>query len=171
MARSLNSRCDFENGFFSCDLPEDAILLILKVKTKSGNQTLVEDTEKRTEKFRPWKKLSKEGKRFPRKLPGVLTPKKNDISINSDSGQCPSPTEYRPKYFKEPEGLDSDKENMPPIESITPPSLKNLSLEEENNNNNNDNEHKATSWEASVAHNMDLLPDLAPHIQRKRPEH
>ena len=62
MARSLNSRCDFENGFFSCDLPEDAILLILKVKTKSGNHTLVEDTEKRIEKFCPWKKLSKEGK-------------------------------------------------------------------------------------------------------------
>ena len=53
MARLLNSRCDFENGFFSCDLPEDAILLILKVKTKSGNHTLVEDTEKRTEKFPP----------------------------------------------------------------------------------------------------------------------
>ena len=65
MARSLNSRCDFENGFFSCDLPEDSILLIVKVKTKSGNHTLVEDTEKRTEKFRPWKKLSKEGKQFP----------------------------------------------------------------------------------------------------------
>ena len=46
-------------------------------------------------------------------------------------GQCPSPTEheYRLKYFEEPECLDSDKENMPPIESITPPSLKNLSLE------------------------------------------
>ena len=79
MARSLNSRCDFENGFFSCDLPEDTILLILKVKTKSGNHTLVEDTEKQTEKFCPWKKLSKEGKRFPQKLPGVLTPKKSDI--------------------------------------------------------------------------------------------
>ena len=46
MARSLNSKCDFENGFFSCDLPEDAVLLILKVKTKTGNHTLIEDTEK-----------------------------------------------------------------------------------------------------------------------------
>ena len=54
MARSLNSRCDFENGFFTCDLPEDAILLILKVKTQTGNHTLVEDTEKWTEKFQPW---------------------------------------------------------------------------------------------------------------------
>ena len=62
MARSLNSRCDFENVFFSCDLQEEAILLILKVKTKSGNHTLAEDTEKQTEKFLPWKKLSKEGK-------------------------------------------------------------------------------------------------------------
>ena len=48
-----NSRCDFENGFFSCDLPEDAVLLILKVKMKMGNHTLVEDTEKWTEKFHP----------------------------------------------------------------------------------------------------------------------
>ena len=35
MARSLHSQCDFENGFFSCDLPEDAVLLILKVN-KNG---------------------------------------------------------------------------------------------------------------------------------------
>ena len=66
MARSLNSQCNFENGFFSCDLPEDAVLLILKVKTKMGNHTLVEDTEKWTEKFCPWKKPSKEGKQFPK---------------------------------------------------------------------------------------------------------
>ena len=45
MARLLNSQCDFENGFFSCNLLEDAILLILKIKTKTGNHTLVEDTE------------------------------------------------------------------------------------------------------------------------------
>ena len=167
MARSLNSRCDFENGFFSCDLPEDAVLLILKVKTKSGNHTLVEDTEKRTEKFRPWKKLSKEGKQFPRKLPGVLTPKKSDISVTSDSGQCPSPAEqeYRPKYFEEPECIDSDKENMPPIESISPPSLKNLSIEEENNE---DKEHEATSWEASVARNVELLPRSSSPYPKKK---
>ena len=52
MARSLNSRCDFKNSFFTCDLPEDAIRLILKVKTQTGNHTLVEDMEKLTEKFR-----------------------------------------------------------------------------------------------------------------------
>ena len=140
----------------------------IKVKTKSGNHTLVEDTEKRTEKFRPWKKLSKEGKQFPPKLPGVLTPKKSDVNVTSDSGQCPSRTEheYRPKYFEEPECLDSDKENMPPIESITPPSLKNLSLEEENNND--DNEHKATSWEASVARNVDLLPRSSSPYPKKK---
>ena len=51
MARSLDSRCDFENGFFTCDLPEDAVLLILKVKTQTDNHTLVEDMKKQTEKF------------------------------------------------------------------------------------------------------------------------
>ena len=89
MARSLNSRCDFENGFFTCDLPEDTVLLILKVKPQTGNHTLVEDTEKWFEKFLAWKKPNKNRKQVPRKLPGVLTPQKNDNSITSDSGPCP----------------------------------------------------------------------------------
>ena len=70
----------------------------------------------------------------------------------------------RPKYFDEPDCLSSDKENMPPIESITPPSLKNLSLEEENNDNN---EHKATSWKVNVARNLDLLPRSSSSYPKK----
>ena len=58
--------------------------------------------------------------------------------------------EYKPRFFNEPDCLSSDKENIPPNESVTPPSLKNLSLEEEANVNKN----KATSWEASVARNI-----------------
>ena len=94
MARSLNSKCDFENGFFTCDLPEDTVLLILKVKTQTGNYTLVEDTEKQTEKFWPWKKPVKDRKQVSQKLPGVLTSWKNDNSVTSDSRPCPSLTEY-----------------------------------------------------------------------------
>ena len=150
MARPLNSCCNFENRFFTCDLPKDAVLLVLKVKMKTGNHTLVEDTEKQMEKFCPWKKPSKDGKQVPQKLPRVLTPRKVDNSVISDSGPCPSPTEqeYRPKYFDEPHCLSSDKGNIPPLESITPPSLKNLSIEKEDNENN---EHEATLWEANIA--------------------
>ena len=54
---------------------------------------------------------------------------------------------------------------MPPVESITPPSLKNLSLEEENNGND---EHKATSWEANVAWNLDLLPRSSSPYPKKK---
>ena len=43
--------------------------------------------------------------------------------------------------------MSSDKENMPMTESVTPPSLRNLSLEEESD----DNENEATLWEANVA--------------------
>ena len=118
---------------------------------------LVEDMEKWTEKFPPWKKPAKDGKQVPQKLPGVLTPRKNDNSIISDSGPRPSLTEheYKPRYFDEPEWLSSDKKNMPPIELVTPPSLKNLSLEEEENN---EIEHEATMWEANVARSLDPLP-------------
>ena len=153
MARSLNSRCDFENCFFTCDLPEDTVLLILKVKTKTSNHTLVKDKEKQTGKFRPWKKPTKDGKPVPRKLPGVLTPQKNDNSMTSDSGPCPSSpaeNEYKPRFFDEPGCLSSDKENIPLTELFTLPSLKKLSLEEEANSN----KHEATLWEASVARNV-----------------
>ena len=157
MARSLNSKCNFENGFFTCDLPEDTVLLVLKVKTKTGNHTLVEDTEKWTEKFRPRKKPTKDGKTSPKKLPGVLSPRKNDNSMTLDSGPCPSsPTdmEYKPQFFDEPDCLSSDKENIPPLESITPPSLKNLSLEE----GMTGIENEATSWEATVAKTIMTTP-------------
>ena len=97
MTRLLNSRCDFKNGFFTCDLPEDAVLLMLKVKAKTGNHTLVEDMEKQTEKFCPWKKPTKEGKQVPQKLPGILTLRKIDNSMTSDSGPCPSLTEHKCK--------------------------------------------------------------------------
>ena len=117
-------------------------------------------------KFHPWKKPSKDGKQFPQKLPGVLTPKKNDISITSDSGQCPSPTEheYKPRYFNEPDYLSSDKENMPPIESITPPPLENLSIEEESN----ETEHEATLWETNVARKLDSLPRSSSPYPKKK---
>ena len=133
------------------------MLLVVKVKTKTGNHTLVEDTEKWTEKFRPWKKPTKDGKASPRKLPGVLTPRKNDSSMTSDSGPCPSsPTEveYKPWFFDEPECLSSEKENVPPLKSITPPSLKNLSLEE----GTTENETETTSWKASVVKTIMTTP-------------
>ena len=125
-------------------------LLVLKVKTKTGNHILVEDTKKWTEKFRPWKNPTKNGKISPRKLPGVLSPRKNNNSMISDSGSCPSnPTEmeYKLQFFDEPECLSSDKQNIPPLETITPPSLRKLSLEE----GTTGNDTEATSWEASVA--------------------
>ena len=50
--------------------------------------------------------------------------------------------------------MSSDKENIPLTESFTPPSLKNLSLEEEAN----DNENEAMLWEASVAGNVMTTP-------------
>ena len=77
--------------------------------------------------------------------------------MTSDSGpysSSPTDTEYKPKFFNEPEYLSSDKENIPQTESITPPSLKNLSLEE----GINSNENEATSWEASVVRNVVTTP-------------
>ena len=52
---------------------------------------------------------------------------------------------------------------MPPIELVTPPSVRNLSLEEETY----EPEHKATSWEANVARNLETLPRSSSPYPRK----
>ena len=72
MAKSLNSKCDFKQGFFTCDIPKGIIQLTLKIQTRQGKHTLVEDREKRTEKYRP----------IIRQTPGLLP----DSSATSDSG-------------------------------------------------------------------------------------
>ena len=54
---------------------------------------------------------------------------------------------------------------MPPIELITLPSLKNLSLEEENNEND---EHEATLWEVNVAQNLDPFPRSSSLYPKKK---
>ena len=54
----------------------------------------------------------------------------------------------------EPDCMSSNKENVPLTESVTPPSLRNLSLEEEAD----DNENEATSWEASVVRKLMTPP-------------
>ena len=70
MPRSLNSRCDFDNGFFTCNLPEDTILLVVKVKTKTGNHTLVEDMEKQNEKLGHGRNPLKMGRLVPENVQG-----------------------------------------------------------------------------------------------------
>ena len=50
--------------------------------------------------------------------------------------------------------MSSAKENMPLTESVTPPSLRNLRLEEEADNN----ENKATLWEANVVKKLVTTP-------------
>ena len=59
--------------------------------------------------------------------------------------------------------MSSDKENIPPTESVTPPSLRNLSLEEVVK----EPENEATSWEASVARNVESIPRAISPYPRK----
>ena len=85
--------------------------------------------------------------------------------MTSDSGPCPSSpteTEHKPQFFNDPECPSSDKENIPPIESVTPPSLKNLSLEE----GTTGNETEATSWEASVEKTIMTTPRASSSLPR-----
>ena len=80
MARSLNFRCNFDNGFFTCDLPKDAVLLVVKVKTKTGNHILVEDMEKQNENLDCGRNPLKMGRLVPRNFPGYCLPGRMTIA-------------------------------------------------------------------------------------------
>ena len=118
MARSLNSRCHFKQGFFTCNLAVDTVQLVVHVETKHGKHTLKEEKEKRMEKYRPWAKWTdKDGSRH---TLDSLTP-----SVSSDSGAW-LPTlefDYKPKLFDNPRNNNSSKENMSPLESAPMPML------------------------------------------------
>ena len=59
--------------------------------------------------------------------------------------------------------MSSDKENMPPTESVTPPSLRNLSLEEEVNKTRK----QSYIMGASVARNVESIPRASSPYPRK----
>ena len=108
MAGSLNSMHDFKQGFFTCDLPVDAVQLVLRVETKCGECTLKEDREKRMEKYRPLaKQTDNDGSRC---ALDSLTP-----SISSDSeAWLPTPEfDYKPKLFDDPEIATPAKRTCP----------------------------------------------------------
>ena len=127
-----------------------------KIKNKTGNLTLVEDTKQWTEKFRSWKKPTKDGKTGPRRLPGVLSPRKNDNSMTSDSGLCPSSLtkmEFKHQFFDEPEfALQQRKYTTPWYNNST------FFKKFESWRRKTGNDTEATSWEASIAKKVMTTP-------------
>ena len=53
MAKQLNASCSFQNGLLVCELTGGTVEVVLKVKTRWGKHTLIEDKYNRTEKFCP----------------------------------------------------------------------------------------------------------------------
>ena len=118
MARSLNSRCNLREGFFSCNLPVDIVQLVACVETKWGKYTLKEDKEKRMEKYKPWTKWTdNEDSRW---VLETLTP---SLSSDSDAWTPSHGYDYKPKLFDDPRNSQSSKENIPPLEPVYIPLL------------------------------------------------
>ena len=113
MPRTLNSKCDFNEGFFTSDIPKDAIQLVLEIKTKLGKHTLTEEHENWAEKYRPWEKHKKYEVRSRRTLDSFSSKKANESGSTSESGPClptPNEFEYSPKIFNDLMNVSSEKE-------------------------------------------------------------
>ena len=54
MARQLNVTSNFNTGYLICNIPDNTVEIVVKIKTTFGKHTLVEGRERRTVKDRPW---------------------------------------------------------------------------------------------------------------------
>ena len=87
MAGHLNTNCDFNSGFFLCNIPRDTIQVVLKIKTKGGKHMLTEGWEKRTEKYRPWEKFTQHVKiGSTKRVETILLRKVHDSGSSLDLG-------------------------------------------------------------------------------------
>ena len=94
---------DFKHGFFSCDLPMDAIQISVWVDTKCGKHTLREDRHQRTEKYKTTVKHNDDQRQI---LDSMTV---SDLSHSGD--WIPTPEfNYKPKLFDDPRNEDSSKE-------------------------------------------------------------
>ena len=56
MAHQLNASCNFNSGYLICDIPNNTVKVVVKIKTMFGNHILVKDQEWRMVKYRTWGK-------------------------------------------------------------------------------------------------------------------
>ena len=49
MSKQLNTSCNFQDGLLVCKLTKDVVEVVLKVKTRWGKHTLIEDQYSRTD--------------------------------------------------------------------------------------------------------------------------
>ena len=54
MTRQFNASCNFNTRYLICDIPDNTMELVGKIKTMFGKHILAEDRERRFVKYRPW---------------------------------------------------------------------------------------------------------------------
>ena len=115
MNKQLNASFNFQNGLLVCELTGDTVEVVLKVKTKWGKPTLIEDRYSRTEKFCPWDRadrrvrINTRRRRMPRHTQDPYSNKndtKGDSVESTESGmyiQTGKGFSYPPFIFTDPE--------------------------------------------------------------------
>ena len=58
MGRQLNASCNFNTGYLICDILNNTMEVVVKIKMTFGKHSLVEDRERRTVKYRLWEKCT-----------------------------------------------------------------------------------------------------------------
>ena len=103
--KSLNVTCDLD-GYLFCRMPAEALEVEIKVKTKWGKFSMLQDTHTRTEKYHAWEKADRRSnvrtrkKRTPhREMKGIHAKDNTTSETDEPVGQG---LRYPPQVFTDP---------------------------------------------------------------------
>ena len=82
MAKEMNVTCDFIEKWLVCELPEQMMDVLLKIRTKTGEHTFREDVYTHTLKYHRWKNQLKPFRSLKRRVANIFR-KRNSLSDDS----------------------------------------------------------------------------------------
>ena len=93
MSKQLNASCAFQDSLLVCNLTRDVVQEGVKVNTKQGKHTLIEDRYSRTENFHPWDRADRRVQTNTRKRKMLRCTNNNnntqtDSVKSNNSGTC-----------------------------------------------------------------------------------
>ena len=82
MAKEMNITCDFIEKWLVCELPEQTMDVLLKIRTKTGEHTFREDVYTHTLKYHMWNNQLKPFRSLKRRVANMFR-KRNSLSDDS----------------------------------------------------------------------------------------
>ena len=110
MTKEMNVTCDFIEKWLVCELPEQMMDVLLKIRTKTGEQTFREDVYTHTLKYHRWNNQLKPFRSLKRRVANIFR-ERNSLSDDSRGTSIQSIVNHMEREEEERSIIGGDKRN------------------------------------------------------------